>query len=159
MTQQPLGFLNHARTVDYLPGEFVFTDPLGYRTNVQRVPDKSRLLVVPERFITNFASIPWLAQAIPGFSVNGNSRRAAGLHDLLYCTGLFPRIVCDQIFREALLATDHSWTVAQTMYLGVRAGGWQYYNARRDAGDIEKDFVSVEDFARLIAGVPDEVVG
>ena len=119
-------FLSHLDTRAYRDGEFVLLNPFGFEFQFEGCGPFQ--LFVPEGFITDFASIPWLVQALPGFKVNGASRFAAGVHDWLYCnngvvgvhclsaTGVpsartyrvgFSRAEADEIFRQALLATGY----------------------------------------------------
>lgn len=153
-------FTSRLRTDCYAPdgsikdGEFVLLSPL-----VWEMPGKSRI-VVPTHFITDFASIPKLAQFMPGFDVNGRSRAAAVLHDWLYCSHEQVRIYteggelhyyrmvreeADALFREALLATKNSPFAANAMHAAVRGFGWRYWNKRADGLDPDYDFALPQD--------------
>lgn len=91
------------------------------------------LIIVPDGFITDFASIPVPIQAIIPKSIG---RRAAILHDYLYFTqglsGKYSRKECDQIFLEALKVLGVRWTQRQVLYLGVRVGGWVAWNNHKN---------------------------
>lgn len=114
-------FLSFLDTRAYAPGEFVLTRQFGYQGTLDGVTFQ---LWAERGYITDFASIPWLVQRLPGSDVNGASRPAAIPHDRLYSacgkvrvtlleeyTGVplgdaevqFSRSECDEIFRMALL--------------------------------------------------------
>ena len=82
----------------------------------------AQYVVVPKGFVTDLASIPrglrWLLQQ------NGNSRRAAVLHDFLYATQPFTRAEADGIFRAALKAERVVGIGRGLYWAGVRVGGW-----------------------------------
>ena len=90
-----------------------------------------RRVVIPEFYITDFASVPrpfwWL---LPPW---GRYLHAALIHDRLYyqhntgtATGL-KRIEADRIFREVMLAAKVKPWMRWMLYLGVRVGGWAYW--------------------------------
>ena len=116
----------------HVPGEWVLLSGLDYRSAA------GRMYHVPARFITDLASIPGVFQ--PAIDRNGKSRRAAVLHDWLYCLHQGTRVEADAMFLEALQAEGVSWVIRQAMWLAVRAGGWRYWNKRTG--------VTHEDFAR-----------
>jgi len=118
-----MAFLSPLDTRVHLPGEFVLLDHFGFECELAG-HGRFQLWTLLG-FITDFASIPWAVQGLPGFDVNGPSRFAAIPHDWLYChrgrvevvprntlTGqLLPPVVkqfsrgeCDEIFRLAILA-------------------------------------------------------
>jgi hypothetical protein len=99
-------------------------------------PDGPTFVIVPEGFVSDFASMPWaVRQLLPSF---GPWARAAVLHDYLYATqgqnGRFTRRQADAMLREAMAATAQdredrepaAWKRA-AIYRAVRAfgaGGW-----------------------------------
>jgi hypothetical protein len=83
-------------------------------------------IVVPEGFVTDFASVPRLPITYMLFANIGH--RGAVVHDYLYSTGEVPREYADLIFKELLLAEGVGEFRANAMYLGVRAAGGMYYN-------------------------------
>lgn len=112
--------------------------------------------IVPKTFITDFASVPRLAQLLPGFSVNGASAPAAVVHDFHYCcrgrltvtdlAGELARLEltrqqCDRLLYDGLLACGYSRPVAAMFYGAVRAGGWLYWYRRRDGLRLDFDFL------------------
>ena len=116
------------------PDQWVLLQALRYQ------PVEGRPIVVPAGFVTDLASIPRPARAL--ISPNGASRRAAVLHDWLYCLRAGTRSEADALFLEALEAEGVGWITRRTMWLAVRAGGWVYWNRRVDGlnGD---DFTDV----------------
>jgi len=84
------------------------------------------VLEVPQGFITDYASVPKIFWNI--IPPSGRYARAAVLHDWLYKVGMFSRLECDQIFKEAMKALDVAPWKRQVMFYAVRAGGWKPYN-------------------------------
>lgn len=156
-------FLSPLDTRAHAAGEFVLIADLLVELHIENV---NYVIAVPRRFITDFASVPKLVQLLPGFDVNGNSRRAAVLHDFLYCchgeltvrdlesgkltTTSLTRKQCDEIFFDALLTCTYSPQAASLFYAGVRAGGWYYWAKRRNGLKDNFDFVP-EDYWRTAA--------
>lgn len=163
-------FLSPLDTRAYRPKESVLLRKFGYQFELD---GKVAQLWTPRAFVTDFGSMPWLVQCLPGFSVNGPSRPGSIPHDYLYCchgsvevtfidesTGVaidrswekFDRSQCDEIFRQAILdiggdpytkdLAPHRYSKAQArmFWSGVRAGGWYYWNKRKNGIDLEYDF-------------------
>ncbi len=114
------------------------------------------VLTVPKGFITDFASVPRIAQLLPGFGKAEMSAHAAVVHDFLYCSqgrvgvqwGIsgtvlleLTRQACDQQLYDGLRASGYSRPVAAMFYTAVRAGGWLYWIRRRDGLRHDYDFV------------------
>jgi hypothetical protein len=100
-------------------------EPLVYvRANGERI-------VVPAEFVSDGASIPRLLRAI--FSPYGLYLESAVLHDYLYNTGLYTRAESDAIFREAMASQEVVWAKRETLYRGVRVGGWRAWGGYRRA--------------------------
>lgn len=118
---------------DYKPNEWVLERSLIWVGRIVRVE-------VPCGFVTDLASIPRPLRAI--LNVNGKSRKAAVLHDYLYCENKFSRSQCDDLFYQALIAEGMNKALARTYWLGVRSGGWLYFGKRK-AGLNAKDFCSL----------------
>lgn len=111
--------------------EWVLTAPLVWSCWPEDV-------VIPERFVTDLASIPRALQF--ALNVTGKSRRAAVLHDYLYCTQQVSRKTADEALRLALVAEGMSAAAARLYWLGVRSGGWQAWNKReRRGGGLQQD--------------------
>lgn len=91
-------------------------------------------IIVPDGFITDFASVPrGLWNLLPRV---GRSNRAAVVHDYLYQQGGISRRVADAVFREALEVSDVGWR-RHLFWVGVRLGGWRpwrRYRATRHRG-------------------------
>lgn len=114
-------YMSHLDTRSCAPGEFGLLKKFRYRFTLE---GRHYEVAAPRGFITDFASVPLLVQALPGFDVNGGSRYPATIHDLLYCcqgklealllgevsgpvirqvVTRFSRSQCDEIFRLAIL--------------------------------------------------------
>lgn len=157
-------FLSHLDTRAYRDGEFVLLNPFGFEFCIEDYGPSQ--IFVPEGFITDFASIPWLVQALPGFNVNGASRFAAVIHDWLYCNNGsastvlpstrssylgFSRSQSDEIFRQALLSIGHDQFThecepftqlqARLYWFGVRSAGWYYWRKRHSGIRKDYDFI------------------
>jgi hypothetical protein len=90
-------------------------------------------IVVPPGFDTDLASIPTMAQGIPGFQPTGLSRKPAVLHDWLYACADRPRMACDAAFYDALLAEGVPEPVARIYYKAVRVFGGESWRRHRAA--------------------------
>lgn len=84
------------------------------------------VIVVPEGFVTDFASVPRLPLM---FLLAGDeAHEAAVIHDYLYSKQEVPRDQADAVFKEAMGVTgEPSWR-RWLMWAGVRAGGWFAWN-------------------------------
>ena len=97
---------------------------------------------VPSGFVTDFASIPRLFWNL--FPPTGSYGKAAVIHDWLYqkrivrngCYRFVERAEADAIFREAMRVLGVSWFTRQSLYLGVRAGGWLTWRSYRERNHI-----------------------
>jgi hypothetical protein len=104
----------------YRVGEWALLDDLQYTDRA------GKQHVCPKHFVTDLASIPWLAQPI----FNSVDSRIPGvMHDWLYCTQALPRADCDALLREMLLVTGCDPARANLIYAGVRTGGFLRYQA------------------------------
>ena len=91
---------------------------------------------VPAGFITDFASVPRLFWGIlPPW---GRYGKPAVLHDYLYQSQKFMRVLCDAIFYEAMCVLGVKWWKRWLLYLGVRIGGWVAYR-RYGRSDEERN--------------------
>lgn len=135
-------FLNRLRSDDWIePDEWVVVDPLCYKDNA------GNLHIVEKGFITDLASIPKLAQLLPGMDVNGKSRRPAVLHDYNYCLQKLTRAAADDLLYESLLSEGVPKGLAWTYWLAVHTFGWLYWNKRKNGIDRSYDFVPTSYFA------------
>lgn len=132
-----MAFLTPLDLRAYKPGEWVVLSGLLY------LALNGARYMVPRGFVTDLASIPaflrWLIDP------DGPSRQAAVLHDFLYCIHYQTRAEADALFLEALEACGVGWATRHAMYLGVRSGGWVYWDKRKE-GVSQEDFVSSEWF-------------
>jgi hypothetical protein len=122
-------FVTRLVLADFKPNEWVLERALVWH-------DRSKRIEVPRGFITDLASIPSAFRGV--LNVNGKSRKAAVLHDYLYCEHALSRKQCDDLFYFALIAEGMSAVLARTYWLGVRGGGWIYFGKR--AGLMDADF-------------------
>lgn len=89
--------------------------------------DSGEIIVVPEGFETDFASIPWGLWNL--FPPLGPYARPAIVHDYLYDVGgqvpgrCYTRKQADHIFREAMEVVGIPEWRRQVMYRAVRLGG------------------------------------
>lgn len=123
----------HLVNGESVPGEWVLLKDLVY---VSRSGVSYR---VPRGFITDLASIPKPVRGL--LDVNDKHRRAAVLHDYLYCVQGLPRAEVDALFLEAMEAVNVQPWKRKLMWAGVRVGGWMYWNKRARENDTEGDFV------------------
>lgn len=72
-------------------------------------------------FITDLDSTPRLP--IVYLVMNAFGDCPAAIHDYVYSKGLFTRLQCDALLREACIATGVPAWKAQLIYWGVRLGG------------------------------------
>lgn len=127
------GFDRPADVRVWVPGEWAMLATLVYVAL-----DGSRY-EIPERFISDFASIPRLLRAV--YATDDEVRAPSLLHDWLYCSKLVTRARADELFREAMTRAGTGYFKRNSMYAGVRSGGWVYWN-KRDGLTCE-DFVNV----------------
>lgn len=100
--------------------------PLIYESDVA-----SQVFIVPEGFVTDFASVPRIPLA---FLLTGDSaHEAAVVHDYLYSRDVVPRLLADRVFEEAAKVTGEPGWKSWLMYAGIRLGGWVAWNNHRHA--------------------------
>lgn len=92
--------------------------------------DCSNLIVVPEGFETDLASVPRLP--ILYLAMGNTGHKAAVLHDWLYSISSHKRSTCDYYFYHALRESGMNYLHAKAMYIGVRLGGWKAYNTYKE---------------------------
>jgi len=96
-------------------GQFILKGRMVYLSNIVG------MIIVPDDFVTDFASIPRIFRAI--HPVNGRHRKAAVVHDYLCRDETTRRKVADKVFNEAMkVCKVAGWRRVQ-MYLAVRIGG------------------------------------
>lgn len=87
------------------------------------------VITVPVGSTSDGASTPrelWLT--LPPF---GDYWPAAYLHDWLYRESILDKDTCDIILAEAMEACGTEWIVRNTIYEGVRLGGWSSFTNDR----------------------------
>jgi hypothetical protein len=113
---------------------WILLEPLEFHVGEK---DNEDVIIVPALFQTDFDSIPKPLWSI--IRPYGKSKRAAVIHDYLYhMRGHVPldispprtRNECDKIFAEALEVCGVNWIKRNAMYLGVRSGGWWFWNKK-----------------------------
>ena len=83
----------------------------------------------PYGFISDGPSVPRFPGLYAMFGHRG--KRAAVVHDWLYRNLLFPRDICDAIYREALIDSGKFAATSGGMYLGVRMGGYSSFSGKK----------------------------
>ncbi len=106
-------------------------------------PYSYQIVIVRTGFKTDFASVPRALWGI--FPPFGKYTAAAVVHDWLYqhpfywqtfidadaSQTIMSRSECDRVFREAMQVLNVGWWTRNTMWAGVRTGGWAPWNAYR----------------------------
>lgn len=106
---------------------FSLIEPFEY--HVGQYPSRETI-IVPEGFITDFASVPRIFWSI--ISPIDKHAKAAVLHDFLYVYGgHMGRKRCDDIFLEAMTVLDVDEWRRQPMYRCVRMFSWYRWNQLR----------------------------
>jgi hypothetical protein len=118
-TKAPAGFLTHFDLRELDGGDcFLVMAPLVYLSK------DGQGYTVPAGVTTDFASVPRvLWNVLPPF---GKHTRASVLHDWLYQAAPdgMTRGKADDLFRQAMDVCGVGWFTRQTMWAGVRSGGW-----------------------------------
>jgi hypothetical protein len=86
-----------------------------------------RTLVVPNGFVTDFASGPRLVQGLLTVATDAG-RPIAVVHDWLYSTQAVDRATADAVLREGMLALGWPGWVAESFYLAVREFGQKHWD-------------------------------
>ncbi len=108
--------------------QFLLLMPFSYTTRAGTV------IHVPAGFRTDMASVPRLIwQVIPPL---GTYDKPAVIHDWLYQTGrcngdTITRAQADDVLLEACECSGVGWAMRQSIYRGVRIGGWVPWNNYR----------------------------
>lgn len=93
--------------------------------------------VVPFGFISDLASIPKPLRAV--YDTDDEIRIPALFHDWWYCSQLFSREEADRRFLGMMKAAGVGLAKRNSVYAGVRIGGWYRYNQRKH-GPSREDF-------------------
>lgn len=118
-------FLTHLRVEEVDEKNWRLTSSLRYYSAIL-----DRVVVVPEGFVTDFASVP-RAPFIYWFA-GDTARKAAVIHDWFYRTSTekIDRATADAVFAEAIEALGYWKARSWFMWAGVRVGGYWSYEAR-----------------------------
>lgn len=119
-------FLSTLRTerVDLATCDRVLLAPLAFSSVVL-----DKLVVVPEGFVTDFASVP--RAPLTYWLFGGIGDEAAVVHDFAYEKGIVPRDVADDLYLEALEACGVPAWRRRAMWAAVRTFGASRYMQRR----------------------------
>lgn len=83
--------------------------------------DLAGRIIVPQRFVTDFASIPQMFRgALPVWNLYGNP---AVVHDWLYWSQTTTRETADAVLLEAMRVLSVDDAIATLIHTGVRVGG------------------------------------
>lgn len=110
-------------------GGWIVDEPLEYYSAIL-----DTVVVVPEDFTTDFASVPRLPFIFLFFGDTGQA--AAVIHDYLYQITICSRKTADAVFEEALGVSGMPKWKRKMMYLGTRIGGskvWSEYEMKNRA--------------------------
>lgn len=101
----------------------------GFEYHVGCYPS-DEVIVVPEGFVTDFASVPKVFWPI--ISPVGKHGKAAVIHDFCYATACYSRLRSDSIFEEGMRVLNVEAWKRETLYNGVVLfGWWAWYKHRR----------------------------
>ena len=120
-------FLNEVYYKDLENGKFELINEL-------RATTPYGLITVPKGFITDLASIPWIAQII--IPKIGKQNRSSIIHDYLYETGningkKITQKIADKIYLGLMRSRKVSKWNAKTQYRALRMFGWYAWNKYR----------------------------
>jgi len=123
----------HVVVPNYEISKFEIQDPY------QRCLHEDCVFVVEDHKITVFEGFWWNGASIPRLLWTGVGSPFTGayvvptiLHDLLYLIQIFDRKKTDDIFYYMNKTCGLSFIKNQTIYRGVRIGGWASYNSVTD---------------------------
>lgn len=90
------------------------------------------LVFVPKGFKTDFGSIMQIMWALVGAPATGLHRRGVFYHDWLYTSQQCSRKQADDICLEIMKEDGTGFIKRQTIYAGVRIGGWVAWNRKSE---------------------------
>ena len=127
-------FLNEVYYKDLENGKFELINDL-------RASTPYGLITVPKGFITDLASIPWIAQCI--IPKLGKQNRSSIIHDYLYETGningkKITQKIADKIYLGLMRSRKVSKWNAKTQYRALRMFGWYAWNNYRNKDREQK---------------------
>ena len=93
-----------------------------------RVEIDGALIVVPEGFMTDGASIPRFLWRLCGHPMLTKRFPIAVTHDFIYAEGLgYTRVEADEIYRDGLIVLGFKPRVASLEYYGIRLFGGSHW--------------------------------
>jgi len=95
--------------------------------------DKTKGVLIPKGFITDFATVPWYLWSI--YPPTGLHTKPAVLHDFLYSKEsplTLSRKECDKMFLDSMKALKVKKRIRYPMYWGVRFKGYKKYKTDDD---------------------------
>lgn len=110
-------FLTPLRMEKYSKSEYVLLEPLEY-------VDDTYHIIAQAGFVFDGASIPKILWSVIGSPFTGEYTEAACIHDILYQSCILPRWESDALFKTLMEVTHTGKTKRNTMWFGVRIGGW-----------------------------------
>ncbi len=137
-------FLDSLETTEISAKIFAIADhPLRYMSDIAR-----RMFTVPVGFFTDFYSVPFWMPTIYVLIAALCDRRPAALHDWLYYAAITNRETADKILREAMQVSGVPAWKCNSVYWGLRIGGWSAWNEHRKLGDpVNGKFADSPDIA------------
>jgi hypothetical protein len=110
---------------------FQLLSPFTYHVGIE---ESDEVIIVPQGFITDFASVPRIFWNI--FPPYGKYGKAAVVHDALYQTkgmrGKYTRKECDEIFLQCMEVLNVGFLTRRIIYRNVRMFGWYMWNKSKD---------------------------
>lgn len=119
-------FLSPLRTerVDLMTCDRILLAPLAFSSKLL-----DKLVIVPEGFVTDFASVP--RAPLTYWLFGGIGDEAAVVHDFAYEKGIVPRDMADDLYLEALEACGVPAWRRRAMWAAVRVFGASRYLEKR----------------------------
>jgi len=109
---------------------FVLRQPLVYE-----IKKTGAIVIVPEGFVTDFASVPWVARSI--IAVLGRHSVPAIVHDYLYWEQKCTRLQADLIMFDAMEEYKSTWFEKHAVWRALRLRGegpWSINTTDRKKG-------------------------
>lgn len=100
---------------------WVLLSDFSYQSDIAK-----QTITAPAGFVTDLASVPNAALAIMGEC----AQMASIPHDYLYSTGKLPRLLADQVLKEAMIVSGEPAWKAAMFYAAVRVGGSGHYGGK-----------------------------
>lgn len=95
------------------------------------VSKRNKIYALPIGFVSDGASIPKLLWSVIGSPFTGKYEKPVWIHDWNYKTQKIKRNLADKIFYEGMVEERVSLWKRQTMWFGVRVGGWVSWRRKK----------------------------